>query len=129
MRRREFITLVNRVRRDNPALHFDHRLRFYPSDNEQILFYGKMTFDRRNAVLIAVNLNPFQAQAARLTIPLADLGIAPDETYQLHDLIADRRDLVIGDTYSIRLDPRDQPAAIFAIRRWTRREQDFDYFM
>ena len=47
----------------------------------------------------------------------------------MHDLLTDHRDLVIGDTYSIRLDPHVEPAAIFAIRRWTRREQDFDYFM
>ena len=81
-----------------------------------------------NAVLVAVNLNPFQTQNATLTIPLGELGLAPDETYQLHDLIADRRDLVIGNTYSIRLDPHEEPAAILAVRRWTRREQDFDYF-
>jgi starch synthase (maltosyl-transferring) len=122
------VTTINRIRRENPALHEYENLRFYSAGNEQIIFYGKMTFDRRNAVLVAVNLNPFQAQPARLTIPLADLGIAPDETYQMHDLITDRRDLVIGETYSIRLDPHTEPAAIFALRRWTRREQDFDYF-
>ena len=125
----DYVTTINRIRRENPALHEYENLRFYSADNEQIIFYGKMTFDRRNAVLVAVNLNPFQAQPARLTIPLADLGIAPDETYQMHDLLTDHRDLVIGDTYSIRLDPHTEPAAIFAIRRWTRREQDFDYFL
>jgi starch synthase (maltosyl-transferring) len=124
-----FIAAVNRIRRDNPALHEYENLRFYSADNDQVIFYGKMTFDGRNAVLVAVNLNPFQAQTARLTIPLADLGIKPDETYQVHDLLTDHRDLVIGDTCSIRLDPDVEPAAIFAIRRWTRREQDFDYFM
>ena len=124
----DYVTTINRIRRENPALHEYENLRFYSADNQQIIFYGKMTFDRRNAVLVAVNLNPFQAQTARLTIPLTDLGIAPDETYQMHDLLTDRRDLVIGDTYSIRLEPHTEPAAIFAIRRWARREQDFDYF-
>jgi starch synthase (maltosyl-transferring) len=123
------VATINRIRRENPALHEYENLRFYPADNDQILFYGKMTFDRQNAVLVAVNLNPFQAQTARLIIPLSDLGIEPDETYQMHDLLTDHRDLVIGDIYSIRLDPHHEPAAIFAIRRWTRREQDFDYFM
>jgi starch synthase (maltosyl-transferring) len=109
-------------------LHEYENLRFYSADNDQVIFYGKTTFDGHNAVLVAVNLNPFQAQTARLTIPLADLGINQDETYQVHDLLTDHRDLVIGDTYSLRLDPYVEPAAIFAIRRWTRREQDFDYF-
>jgi len=124
----DYVATINRIRRENSALHEYENLRFYSADNDQIIFYGKMTFDRQNAVLIAVNLNPFQAQTARLIIPLADLGIAPDETYQMHDLLTDHRDLVIGNTYSIRLDPHQEPAAIFAIRRWTRREQDFDYF-
>jgi starch synthase (maltosyl-transferring) len=124
----EYVTKINRIRRENPALHEYENLRFYAADNDQVLFYGKMTFDRMNAVLVAVNLNPFQTQNATLTIPLGELGLAPDETYQLHDLIADRRDLVIGNTYSIRLDPHEEPAAILAVRRWTRREQDFDYF-
>jgi len=124
----EYVTRINRIRRENPALHEYENLRFYAADNDQVLFYGKMTFDRMNAVLVAVNLNPFQTQNATLTIPLGELGLAPDETYQLHDLIADRRDLVIGNTYSIRLDPHEEPAAILAVRRWTRREQDFDYF-
>jgi len=125
----DYVATLNRIRRENPALHEYENLRFYSAENEQIIFYGKMTFDQRNAVLVAVNLNPFQAQTARLTIPLADLGIAPDETYQMHNLLTDHRDLVIGETYSIRLDPHTEPAGIFAIRRWTRREQDFDYFL
>src|SRR5262249_43430965 len=37
---REFIALVNRIRKENPALHHDHTLRFYPVDNELLLFYG-----------------------------------------------------------------------------------------
>ena len=124
----DYIATVNRIRRDNPALHEYENLRFYSADNDQVIFYGKRTFDGHNALLIAVNLNPFQAQTARLTIPLGELGIDAEETYQMHDLLTDHRDLVIGDTYSIRLDPHVEPAAIFAIRRWMRREQDFDYF-
>jgi starch synthase (maltosyl-transferring) len=124
----EYVAKINHVRRENPALHEHENLRFYTADNDQVLFYGKMTVDGTNAVLVAVSLNPFQAQSATLTIPLRELGLAPDETYQLHDLITDRRDLVIGHTYSIRLDPHVEPATILAVRRWTRREQDFDYF-
>lgn len=125
----DYITRINRIRRENPALHEYENLSFYEADNEHVLFYGKTTLDRRNAILVAVNLNPFHAQTARLKIPLADLGLAPDETYQLHDLITDRRALVTGDLYAIHLDPQQEPAAIFVVRRWTHREQEFDYFM
>ncbi len=124
----DFITRLNQIRRENPALHEFENLRFYEADSEHILFYGKATMDTRNAVLVAVNLNPFQAQECRLRIPVGELGIGPEETYQLHNLITDHRDLVKGDVYPLRLDPEVEPAAIFAVRRWTRREQQFDYF-
>ena len=124
----EYVTTINRIRRDNPALHKLENLEFYEAENEHVLFYGKRTIDGRNVVLVAVNLNPFQVQEARLRIPIASLGIKPDEMYQLHNLITDRRDLVKGDAYSVRLDPQQEPAAIYALRRWTHREQAFDYF-
>jgi starch synthase (maltosyl-transferring) len=125
----DYIARINRIRREHPALHEYENLAFYESHHDQVLFYGKTTIDRRDIVLVAVNLNPFQAQTARLQIPLQQLGIGPEDTYQLHDLLTDHRDLVKGETYSIRLDPQQEPAAIFAVRRWSRREHDFDYFM
>ena len=124
----DYVTLLNRIRQENPALHELENLEFYESSNDQVLFYGKSTVDKKNAVLVAVNLSPFQSQEAHLRIPIAALGIKPDETYQLHNVITDQRDLMIGDGYILRLDPQVEPAAIFVVRRWTHREQEFDYF-
>ncbi len=124
----EYVTAVNRIRRENSALQELDALEFYDADNDQMLFYGKRTPDGRNIVLIAVNLNPFQTQAAQVRIPIASFGIRPEETYQLHNLLTDQRDLVKGDHYVIRLNPQVDPAAIYAVRRWTHREQEFDYF-
>ena len=125
----DYVTRINRIRRDHPSLQEYENLNFYESGNDQVIFYGKTTLDRRDTILVAVNLNPFQAQTATLRVPIYELGIGPDDTYQLHELLTDRRDLTKGSTYSIRLDPQGEPAAIFAVRRWTHREQDFDYFM
>lgn len=124
----DYVTLLNRIRRDNPALHELENLEFYESSNDQILFYGKSTADKKSAVLVAVNLSPFQAHEAHLRIPIATLGIKAEETYQLHNVITDHRDLMIGDSYIVRLDPQVEPVAIFVVRRWTHREQEVDYF-
>lgn len=124
----DYVTMINRIRRGNPALHELENLEFYEADNGHVLFYGKSTFDGLNSVLVAVNLDPFQVQESHLRIPLASLGIKPDDKYQLHNLITDRRDLMTGDSYIVRLDPQVEPAAIFAVRRWTHREQEVDYF-
>lgn len=124
----DYVTTINRIRRENPALHELENIEFYEADNEHVLFYGKSTPDRRNILLVAVNLNPFQAQEARLQLPIGSFGIKPDEMYQVHNLITNQRDLVKGEVYSVRLDPQVEPAAIYAVRRWTHREQEFDYF-
>ena len=125
---RDYITRLNHIRRDNPALHEYENLRFYQADNDHIIFYGKNNSDKTNNLLIAVNMDPFQTQEAVLHIPIDEIGLPEDETYQLHELLTDTRHLVKGRTYTIRLDPQTEPAAIFAVRRWTRREQQFDYF-
>jgi starch synthase (maltosyl-transferring) len=112
---RDYITRINQIRRDNPALQSFTNLKFYESNNEHILFYGKMTPDKRNILLFAVNMDPYHTQEARLTIPLKEFGIAATATYQLHELIQDYRHDVVGQEYIIRLDPNTEPAAILQI--------------
>ncbi|MCA9471701.1 MAG: DUF3416 domain-containing protein [Nitrospirales bacterium] len=113
---REYVTKINHIRREHPALHDFTNLSFYSCDNEHVLFYGKMTADRADRLLMVVNMDPYHAHEARLTIPLKDLGIGEQETYVMHELIQDYRHEVIGDEYIIRLDPNSEPAAVFVIR-------------
>jgi starch synthase (maltosyl-transferring) len=122
------ITKVNQIRRDNPALHQYTNLRFYRADNDNILFYGKATEDKQNIILVAVNLDPYSAHESAIYIPIQEFGIGGEETYQLHNLITDERMLCKGEQVFIRLDPQVEPAYIFQLKRWLRREHDFDYF-
>ena len=73
---RDYIARINAIRRENPALHFDRNLRFYPCDNDQILFYGKATPDLSNIILAVVNLDPHHVQSGWVRVPLAELGLA-----------------------------------------------------
>jgi len=123
-----YVSRLNRIRRENPALQEYRNLRFYQADDDNILFYGKMAAARDNAILTAVNLDPFAAHSAVVHVPLDDLGVGPDETYQMHELITDTRALWRGPAHRITLDPAVEPAAIWVVRRWARREQLFAYF-
>src|SRR5262249_11953122 len=123
-----YITRLNAIRRENPALHTFRNLRFYSSDSSQVLFYAKMTADRDNVILVAVNLDPFAAHSATLALPLEEIGISPGETYELHELLADQRRLAHQSSVAIELAPATSPAHIYRLRRWRRREQDFPYF-
>ena len=91
------------------------------------MFYSKRTPDGASQVLIAVSFDPYNAQDTLLHVPLAELGIQPDETYQVHELMTDQRSLWQGPTAQVRLTP-EQPAAIWAIYRFRRSEQAFDYY-
>ena len=68
-------------------------------------------------MLVAVNLDPFAVHETRVRLPLADLGIGPDETFQARDLITDARHLWKGPAQRIRLDPSVEPAVIFRLER------------
>ncbi len=113
---RDYITRINQIRRDHPALQAFTNLKFYPSDNEHVLFYGKMTPDKTDRLLFAVNMDPYHTQEARLTIPLEEFGIHETATYHLHELIQDYHHDVVGQEYIVRLDPNHEPAAIFTVR-------------
>lgn len=125
----DFITRVNRIRRENPALADNFQLRFYPVNNEQILCYGKATPDNSNIILVAVNLDPHHAHEGWVQLPEGEFGIGETETYQVHDLLGEGHYLWQGSRNFLRLDPASSPAQIFLLRRRVRTERDFDYFM
>ena len=60
---------------------------------------------------------------------MEEIGIAADETYELHELLtrpppARPR----ARPHRRRSIPRTAPAHIYRVGRWRRREQDFQYF-
>jgi starch synthase (maltosyl-transferring) len=126
---KDFIARVNRIRRDNPALHHDWNLRFHEVDNDQLICFSKCTDDAANAILVVVNLDPHHAHAGWLDLDLEALGIQTDRPYQVHDLLSDARFLWSGSRNYVELDPRIVPAHIFRVRHYVRTERDFDYFM
>ncbi len=125
---KDFITLVNKIREENPALHLYKNLEFYPSDSENIIFYGKITYDLKNIILVAVNLDPFKSHESNLTIPIDKFGIRSGETYELHNRITGERALCKGEKYKVRINPEVEPAHIYTLEKWSHRETGFDYF-
>ncbi|MDB6156058.1 MAG: alpha,4-glucan--maltose-phosphate maltosyltransferase [Chthoniobacteraceae bacterium] len=126
---KHLITALNRIRRENRALQEYSNLRFYHSDNDHVLFFGKMSEARDNIILVVVNLDPYQAQGSFIEVPITEFGWMEGDSYQVHDLLFDERYLWSGPRNFVQLDPHTKPAHIFKVRRWVSREQDFDYFM
>ena len=124
---RDVVARLNRIRRDNPALRSDRSLRFHETDSDRLIAYSKRDKAADNAILTVVSLDPHHAQAGLISLDLAELGVAEDQPYQLHDLLGDARYLWHGSRGYVELRP-EMPAHVFAVRRRVRSERDFDYY-
>ncbi|MGH7477403.1 MAG: alpha-1,4-glucan--maltose-1-phosphate maltosyltransferase [Longimicrobiales bacterium] len=126
---RDFITRVNRIRRDNPALQRNGSLRFHTTDNDALIAYSKLDAVTGNLVLSVVNVDPYHVHSGFLELPLADLGLGTDQPFQVHDLLGDGRYQWHGPRNYVELNPHVLPAHIFRVRRRMRSERDFEYFL
>jgi starch synthase (maltosyl-transferring) len=126
---KDFITRINRVRRENPALHSDSRLEFHDVDNDQLLCYSKSSDDLTNVVLTVVNLDPFHTQAGWTSLQLEALGVSPDHGFQAEDLLTGTRYLWRGTRNFVEVNPATMPVQIFRVRRHVRTERQFDYYL
>ncbi|MDD1148076.1 alpha-1,4-glucan--maltose-1-phosphate maltosyltransferase [Pseudomonas sp. TNT2022 ID357] len=108
------IAQLNRIRRQNPALHSHLGLKLYNAWNDQILYFGKRNAEGGNFVLVAVSLDPFNAQEAHFELPLWELGLADDAATQGEDLMNGHRWTWYGKTQFMRLEPA-QPFGIWRI--------------
>jgi starch synthase (maltosyl-transferring) len=114
---KELITKLNRIRRENRALHFYDNLRFHPVENEALLFYSKMTPARDSIILIFVNLDQLHTQSGWVEAPIEEFGEIGSESYQVHDLLTDERYVWHGRRNYVALHPGVQPAHILRVRR------------
>lgn len=124
-----FLTTLNKIRKENRALHAFRNLRFHSSESEHILFFSKTTDARDNLLLVAVSMDPYHTQSGIVHVPLDLIGCAPDETYQVHDLLTDRRFLWSGSRNFVELHPDERIAHVFRVRRKAFHETDFETYL
>jgi starch synthase (maltosyl-transferring) len=126
---KDLVARVNRIRRENPALQTTNNVKPYEVDNDYLIFYGKVTEDLSNIILIVVNLDPFYTQSGWVKVPINEFGIDSNQPYMVHDLLSDDKYIWHGERNYVELNPRISPAHIFKLRKKLKREMDFDYFM
>jgi len=126
---KEFIGRVNRIRRENPALHNDWSLRFHKLDNDQLFCYSKSTPDVSNVILVVVNLSHYHTHSGWVELDLDTLGLDPERPFQVQDLLTNAYYLWQGSRNYVKVNPHSVPAHILLVRRRPRTEKDFDYYM
>jgi starch synthase (maltosyl-transferring) len=96
-----FITLLNKIRRENIALQRLRNLRFHHTENDQMLAYSKREGD--NLILVVINLDPNFAQETTVHWDMNSLGLSVD-SFEVMDLIDSAKYQWSPQTY-VRLDP------------------------
>jgi starch synthase (maltosyl-transferring) len=122
------IAELNHLRREWPALQLYDNLRFEAATGDRVLFYRKALHDGepdplsgfpyrwRDAVYVAVNVDPRSTERGTLHPDLPALGIAWDEPYRLTDLLSGESRTERGADLAVDLTP-GAPFRIFTISR------------
>jgi starch synthase (maltosyl-transferring) len=126
---RQLTSLVNRIRRENPALQTSWNVRFCETDNDNLICYLKTSADRANILLVVVSLDPFHNQEGSVRVPLEELGISAGRPYLVHDLLTDEKNIWHDERNRVVLSLQGMPAKIYRLHPRLRREHDFDYYL
>jgi starch synthase (maltosyl-transferring) len=107
------ISRINRIRKENPALHRDHTLRFHDIENARIIAYSKR--HENNLILVVANLDVRYAQSGWVNMPLVEFGLDAQQPYLVEDLLNDKSYEWHGEWNYVELNPQMTPAHIFRI--------------
>jgi starch synthase (maltosyl-transferring) len=110
------ITMLNRIRRENAALHSHLGLTLLPSSNPHVMFYEKATTARENVLLIAVNLDPYNYQESDIEAPLWRWNIPDHGSIELDDLVSGRTLTWRSKWQRVGLNPHVLPFSIYRVR-------------
>lgn len=110
------ITRLNQIRRENPALQTHLGFQAYTAWNDNIVYFGKRTADLSNFILIAVSLDPHNAQEAHFELPLWELGLPDDADLAGEDLMNGHRWIWHGKVQWMRIEPWHLPFGIWRIQ-------------
>ncbi|MGZ3239867.1 MAG: alpha-amylase family glycosyl hydrolase, partial [Burkholderiaceae bacterium] len=118
------ISMLNRIRSENPALQTHLGVRFLQASSDQILYFIKTTEPvdsgqqlGDNVVLVAINLDPFAVHEADIEVPLREFCLPDDGVLDVEDLLFGTRLTWQGRQQHVRLDPFVCPYAIWRVRQ------------
>ena len=111
-----FITRLNQIRQENPALRRLRNLRFHEIDNDSLLCFSKRDEETGNTVLVISSFDSTSVQWGNTVLDMPELGM------EWHDRIM-VTDQITGATYewgqhnAVRIDPYVEPSHIFVVPR------------
>jgi starch synthase (maltosyl-transferring) len=115
-----YITRLNEIRAENPALHQLRNLQIQSTDDSAILCYSKHLAvehsqdGKPSTIIVVVNTDPHAVRETTVHLNLATLGLAADARFQVTDLITGNS-FVWGEHNYVRLDSFVEPAHVLRV--------------
>jgi starch synthase (maltosyl-transferring) len=112
---RAWITRLNRIRREHPALQALGPLAFMPAHDDAVLFYAKATPGGDDVVLVLANLDPHAPRTPWIELQPERLGLPADGSFRMEDLMTGDSWTWAGRHHQVHLDPADTPCRVLAL--------------
>lgn len=111
----DLITLLNKARKEHPALQSTWNIHFLPVESEHLLAYLKITEDRSDIILVVVNLDPHVRHSGYVQFPKELLQVSGAINVKLHDLVMEEHYTWTQEWNYIELDPYVLPFHLFQV--------------
>ena len=113
------ISLLNKIRKENPALQQLRNLKLHWSDDSEILVYSKQLApehngQKANTFLVVVNTDPHSVRETTVHLDLKALGV--EGKFRVTDLITGQS-YQWGEHNFVRLDAFTEPAHVFRVEQ------------
>jgi len=115
-----YLTQLNTIRAQHPALRQLRNLRVHWSDDDAVLVYSKVLpgrfvrSGRTDGIIVVANVDPHSVRETTVHLDLEALGLEPGSTFEVKDLITGARYRWGADNY-VRLDAFTEPVHILRI--------------
>ena len=113
-----YITLLNRARREHPALQELRNVTFHHTDDDHVTAYSKRVVSggHDDTVLVVANLDPHNTRETWVHLDMPALGMDWHDGFEAHDLVTGHT-WRWGEHAWTRLGPETEPAHIIHVRR------------
>ncbi|MGO4341592.1 maltotransferase domain-containing protein [Pedococcus sp. 2YAF34] len=115
-----YLTRLNEIRREHPALHWLRNITFHHVDDENIIAFSKrrvLPDGTEDVVVVVANLDPHATRESTLHLDMPALGLRHEDGIAAQDLITGES-WHWGEHVYVRLGPETEPVHVVAIRRF-----------
>lgn len=109
-----YLTRLNELRRQHPALQQLRNIAIHWSDDENVLVFSKSA--GTDTVIVVINTDPHAARETVVHLDMAALGLGEHDSFVVHDELSGE-DWTWSTNNYVRLDPFHEPAHVLSVRR------------